>query len=498
MNEPKKNIRILVLDSGGGYGGPGAFLCYLLKYLDRTKFQPFAAFYFHHMAPETAALQRIGIPVFFLSQRQELANWLQVKFLPGKSKWRWLHLSKEALRFVLGLLLIEIPQLSRLLRFLRQKRIDLILLNNDVHFHPVGALAARITGIPCICRKAGGIGEGKRLKKILTGWIDLFIAISGATAKDQLESNSATKKLVSIYEGIDLEKFTVSSCHPETRSALGIPLEAKVVGYISRLVTGKGHKEFIEAAARIKERYRDVVFLIVGEDKADKESTLMTELRTKVSKLGLADSVIFTGWRTDIPEMLSILDVFVHCPTTWIEGLGIAHLEAMAMGRPTVVSDNGGLREAAVDGVTGFVVPPGDIAELSAAVLKLLVNAELALQLGNNARKRAEEIFNAAENTRKLEAIFEEYASRHPKCEENQGRLESGNKQRVVRDDLTSRRRASTLRTILSLPFSRLSERFATPLRRICQYRTTDANLDCVPAPRVRTSSCPSGLPEIH
>jgi glycosyltransferase involved in cell wall biosynthesis len=468
MNEPKKNVRILVLDSGGGYGGPGAFLCYLLRYLDRTRFQPFAAFYFHHVAPETAALQRIGVPVFFLSQRHELANWLQVKFLPGRSRWRWLHLSKEALRFALGLLFIEIPQLRRLLRFLRQKRIDLIVLNNDVHFHPVGALAARISGIPCICRKAGGIGEGKRLKKVLTGWIDLFIAISGPTAKDQLENNSATKRMVSIYEGIDLEKFTVSSCHPETRSALGIPPEVKVVGYISRLVTGKGHNEFIEAAARIKERYQGVVFLIVGEDKAAKESTLMAELRSKVNKLGLADSVFFTGWRTDIPEILSILDVFVHCPTTWIEGLGIAHLEAMAMGKPTVVSDNGGLREAAIDGITGFVVPPGDIAELSAAVLKLLMNSELARQLGSNARKRTEEIFNAAENTRKLEAIFEEYASRHAKREENQVHHESGNKQRVVRDELSSRRRASTLRTILSLPFSGLSGRFGRPLRRRC------------------------------
>ncbi len=412
MDEPQKKIRILVIDSGGGYGGPGAFLCYLLKYLDRTKFQPFAAFYFYHVAPETAALQSTGIPLFFLSRSHDLANWLQVKFLTGRSKWKWLHLSKELLRLALCLLLIEIPQLRRLLKLLKQERIDLIVLNNDVHYHRVGALAARISRIPCICRKAGGIGEGKRDKKILTRWIDLFVAVSGATARDQLENNSSTKRVVSIYEGIDLEKFTPSSSRARTRSELGIPLNKKVVGYISRLVAGKGHNEFIAAAALIKQKYEDVIFLIVGEDKADRESTLMADLRSKVRSLNLDDSVIFTGWRTDIPEILSVLDVFVHCPTTWIEGLGIAHLEAMAMGKPTVVSDNGGLSDAAVDGVTGFIVPPGNIAELSAAVLRLLTDRELALRLGSNATRRVEEVFNAATNTRKLEDLFQEYALR--------------------------------------------------------------------------------------
>jgi glycosyltransferase involved in cell wall biosynthesis len=413
MDEPERKIRVLVIDSGGGYGGPGAFLCYLLKYLDRAKFQPFAAFYFYHVAPETAALQTTGIPLFFLSRSHDLANWLQVKFLPSRPKWNWLHLSKELLRFALGSLLIEIPQLRRLLKLLKEERIDLIVLNNDVHYHRVGALAARISRIPCICRKAGGIGEGKRDKKILTRWIDLFVAVSGATARDQLENNPATKRMVSIYEGIDLEKFPPSSFHAETRSELGIPPNKKVVGYISRLVAGKGHNEFIDAAALIKERYADVVFLIVGEDKADKESTLMADLRSKVRSLDLGGSVIFTGWRTDIPDILSVLDVFVHCPTTWIEGLGIAHLEAMATGKPTVVSDNGGLSDAAVNGVTGFIVPPGNVAELSAAVLQLLMDSELALRLGSNARSRVEELFNAAKNTSKLEELFEEYALHH-------------------------------------------------------------------------------------
>jgi glycosyltransferase involved in cell wall biosynthesis len=425
MTEEK--LKILIIDSGGGYGGPGAFLCYLLKYLDKKKFEPFVAFYFHHNAPETNALRNFGIPVFFLSSNHELAKYLQLKLLSGRSRWTWLHLTKVAVRFVLQLVLIEITQLWRLLKVLKEKRVDLIVLNNDVHFHRVGALAAKISGIPCICRKAGGIGEGKRFKTIATSWIDLFIAVSGATAKDQLENNPSTKRMVTIYEGIDLDRFVPSAVHGQVRKELGIPADKKIVGYVSRVVEGKGHNEFIEAAARVTKTYKNVVFLIVGDNKADEESSLIRQLRSKSSNLGLSDNLIFMGWRTDIPQILSMLDIFVHCPTTWIEGLGIAHLEAMAMGKPTVVSSNGGLSDAAADGVTGFIVPPGDIEKLAASVLRLLTDHELAVRFGRNARQRAEDLFDVAKNTKKVEVFLEEYALRHQITLKNQAHAHLAN-----------------------------------------------------------------------
>jgi glycosyltransferase involved in cell wall biosynthesis len=74
----------------------------------------------------------------------------------------------------------------------------------------------------------------------------------------------------------------------------------------------------------------------------------------------------------------------------------------MAMAKPTVVSQNGGLPDAAVDGWTGFIVPPGDTDKLSSAILRLLRDQELASRLGRNARQRVEELFDVEKNTRKL------------------------------------------------------------------------------------------------
>lgn len=410
MSQSPELSRILVIDSGGGYGGPGAFLRYLLKYLDRSKFQPFVAFYYSHVSPETTALHQMEIPTFFLGESHPFEDYLEAKFHSAKSKWPQLHLATAGVHFFLQLILFGLPRLWKLLRILKKNQIDLILLNNDVHYHIVGALAARLTHTPCICRKAGGIGEGRIFKKIITPWIDLFIAVSRATLKDQRENNLATKRIVFISEGVDLERFISSSCHPNLRRELGIPEDKKIVACVSRLVEGKGHHELVEAAASIVKNHKEVVFLVVGDGPKGMSGSFAKGLKGRIQDLGLASHFVFVGWRTDIPEILSLVDVFVHCPTTWIEGLGIAHLEAMAMSKPTVVSNNGGLPDAAVDGVTGFVVPPGDIQKLSAAILKLLDDDELSRRLGRNARKRVEGLFDIRKNTRKMEMLLHHYS----------------------------------------------------------------------------------------
>ena len=409
MNQFSDRHRILIIDSGGGYGGNATFLRDFLIYLDKDQFQPFVAFYSLHVSPDTKAVQQMALPIFFLSRSQPLDNYLQEKLLARRSRWTWLHLAKVALHFILQLFLLDLLRLWRLLRILKTNHIDLIILNNDVHYHRVGALAARLTHLPCVCRKSGGIGEARRLKKILTPWIDLFIAISAATSQDQLQNNPGTKRVATVFEGVDLKRYVPGSHNSELRNELGISVGKKVVACVSRLVEGKGHREVVEAAASVVKSYKDVVFLVVGEGENSISNSLVKTLKARIHALGLSPYFIFTGWRTDIPEILSLADLFVHCPTTWLEGLGIAHLEAMAMGKPTVVSENGGLTEAALDGVTGFVVPPGDVDRLSLAILRLLNDHELAQRMGTNARKRIEELFDVRKSTRQMEMLIHEY-----------------------------------------------------------------------------------------
>jgi glycosyltransferase involved in cell wall biosynthesis len=120
--------------------------------------------------------------------------------------------------------------------------------------------------------------------------------------------------------------------------------------------------------------------------------------------------VIFTGWRDDIPAVMSCVDIFVHCPTTFTEGLARTCLETMAVGIPAVVSENGGMPDAVVNGVTGFVVSPGDIQAMAGSVLRLLRNEPQCREFGARARMRIEQVFDAAQNARKLQEQILQYA----------------------------------------------------------------------------------------
>jgi glycosyltransferase involved in cell wall biosynthesis len=286
-------------------------------------------------------------------------------------------------------------------RFIKREAIDVVVLNQDVHFHVSGVLAAKLAGRPCICRKAGGIGEARLLKRFLNPWVNLFVSISKATEVDQ-QNTPGTRNLLNIYEGLDLQRFASLPAKEAMRESLGIPESKKVVAAITRIVVGKGLPEFIRMAAAVLRRYPDVVFLIVG-DEGPAGGTLTRELRDLVHSLDLDESVIFTGWRDDVPGVMQCVDIFVHCPTTFIEGLARTCLEAMAVGIPAVVSENGGMPDAVVNGVTGFVVSPGDIEDMAESVLALLENESRCREFGQRARMRVEQFFDAEQNTRKLQ-----------------------------------------------------------------------------------------------
>lgn len=405
--------RILFLESGGGFGGSSVFLRDLLKHLDRREFEPYAGFYFRYDGPRIEELRTMGVPLLFVSKRRPPRE--SYFFLPSllkTSRWKSVNALKSLVRLLLRLIVIELPLTWGLLRLLGEKQFSLVVLNNDVHYHVAGTIAANLKGIPCLCRKAGGIGEGKRLKKFLTPLVDLFISVSAATENDQRTNNPSTKRLITIHEGVDLARFDSSLDPSVARTDLGLTHGVKVVGFVSRLVAGKGHKELLQAAAIVVKSYPNVVFIIVGGEPSSSAQRLKAELQLLVESLHLRNHVIFSGWREDVPRLLAAFDVFVHCPTTWIEGLGIANLEAMAMGKPTIVTDNGGLPDVTVDHLTGFVVPRGDVARLAEALVRLLGDQPLARQMGRNARQRIETEFDISKNVKKMERLFEEYALR--------------------------------------------------------------------------------------
>lgn len=401
--------RILLLESGTGPGGSVNFIRDFALHVDQSRLDVITGLYSSNSSKTLVELQSHGFPVVFFQASQLPAP----KTSPGIStlfdtSLRRLRRVRTAARILSQFFRAQLPLTWRVWRFIKQESIDIVVLNQDVHFHVPGVLAATLAGRPCICRKAGGIGEARLLKHFLNPFVDLFVSISKATETDQ-QNTPGTKKVVNIYEGLDLQRFASLPAKEAMRESLGIPARKKVVAAITRITAGKGVPEFIQMAAVVSRRYPKVVFLIVGNEGPD-GGTLTQELRDLVHSLNLDEYVIFTGWRDDIPAVMQCVDIFVHCPTTFIEGLARTCLEAMAVGVPAVVSKNGGMPDAVINGVTGFVVPPGDVGDMAESVLALLENESRCREFGERARVRVEQCFDAEQNTHNLQEQILAYA----------------------------------------------------------------------------------------
>jgi glycosyltransferase involved in cell wall biosynthesis len=401
--------RILLLESGTGPGGSVNFIRDFVLHVDYSKAHVIAGLYFPNPSKALIELRGLGYPVVFFHHAPPLApktsTGVSTLFDASLKKLRKL---RTVARVFTEIIRVQLPLTWKVWRFIKREEIDVVVLNQDVHFHVPGVVAARLAGRPCICRKAGGIGEARLLKRFLNPSVDLFVSISKATETDQ-RNTPGTRKLINIYEGLDLQRFESLPAKAAMRESLGIGGRKKVVAAITRVVEGKGLPEFIRMAATVISSYPDSVFLIVG-DEGPGGGTLNRQLQEQVHSLELDQHVIFTGWRDDIPAVMSCVDIFVHCPTTFTEGLARTCLETMAVGIPAVVSENGGMPDAVVNGVTGFVVPSGNVEAMAGSVLRLLRNKARCREFGVRARMHIEHVFDAAKNTRKLQDQILEYA----------------------------------------------------------------------------------------
>jgi glycosyltransferase involved in cell wall biosynthesis len=209
-----------------------------------------------------------------------------------------------------------------------------------------------------------------------------------------------------IYNGHDAARFAAAK--PEhgqaLRRELGIAADAPVIGLIGRVHTvQKGQDVMIRLMPQLLKRLPLVVLLVVG-DGPD-----LGICRRLARQAGVEHAVLFTGYRTDIPEILSVVDVAV-VPSVCDEGYPYVALEAAAAGRPVVAFRSGGLPEAVLDGGTGIVVPKGDVERLRDAIAELLSNRELALRLGEQGRLHAAR-FSLEDHARRLTDIYDRVLS---------------------------------------------------------------------------------------
>jgi len=245
------------------------------------------------------------------------------------------------------------------------------------------------------------------LYNFLDGFIvrhaDRVIAVSKEIARKARLAGIAQEKILLIENGIDLERFTTNASSEAIKESLGIKKEALVVGAIGALTKEKGHQYLLRAALKVIRIYPEAIFLLVGD------GIERPNLEKTASSLGIKNSVIFAGMRKDVPEILSILNVFVLPSLN--EGLPMALLEAQGAQIPVVATSVGAIPDVVEDGVTGILIPPKDPQAIAEAIIMILSDRKIAHGMAQKGFERVMENFSAEKMASKYLSIYRELLS---------------------------------------------------------------------------------------
>lgn len=293
-----------------------------------------------------------------------------------------------------------------------------IIQNNKIDFlHSQGAradffarVAGRLVRVPHILCTVAMPAEGfevSLLRKKIYRFMDLlseryverFIVVSDSLKRILIERRGILAyRVVRIYNGIELDQYRPDADHINLRKELGIPQDVLLIGAIGRMVWQKGFEYLIEAIPAIIKTFPKAKILIVGDGPLRKSlEALSEELRVK-------DNVIFMGFRSDIKEILSAIDILV-IPSL-LEGFPMITLEAMAMAKPIIATNIDGIAEQITSGENGILVPPKDPDALAKAIIRVLADKESGKTMGLAARKKVEREFSVEKMVRETEKAY--------------------------------------------------------------------------------------------
>lgn len=346
-------------------GGAERQLLELLRRLDRSRFEPSLV-----LLDGRRAQRASGLVVHVL----DLA-------MPSGGNVRWL---RRSLSFFTA-----VWRMRRCFRLWRTEMLHAFLPAPTI----LAGTAARMAGVPVIIAARRSLsahyrprGPAALFDRLATRAADWKVGNSNAVAEDICRDGCSPARVVTLYNGVDTEKF-----HPgrarDWRSQMGWSAENVVFGMIANFRACKRHLDFVEAFARVSTTNPNLRSFLAGND-----SGTLAAVRRRIATLGLQSVCRIVENEVPPETMFAALDVFVSASDT--EGFSNVVLEAMASGRPVIVTAVGGNMEAVVDGVSGILVPACAPDVLAVALTRLAGDAGLRASMGEQGRQRALQCFS--------------------------------------------------------------------------------------------------------
>lgn len=299
----------------------------------------------------------------------------------------------------------------KLYRFMKKENFDMVHAQTAKAGY-VTRIAAWLAGIPIIIYTAHAfpfhayLSPLKKrfyilLERLASRVTDVILVDTEAVRRDGIEKRiKGPDKIITVNMGIDLGKFSPERVdRNQIREKMGLKNDHLVVGTVANFVPDKGLDTFLRIAKLLKKEEKNIKFLMVGD------GPLRPQLESFTHEVYLNDDVIFAGWREDIPEMMSAMDIF--CLPTLREGFGVVFAEAMAMKLPVVTHRIEPIPEVVRENETGILIPLGREDLFAEAILSLIRDEKFRKKMGEKGRARVEEYFDERFMFEKTLRIYE-------------------------------------------------------------------------------------------
>jgi glycosyltransferase involved in cell wall biosynthesis len=237
------------------------------------------------------------------------------------------------------------------------------------------------------------------LNRLIEKRADQFICVSKHLCQVLMNRHHiAPERIIHIPNGVDVKEFECKRSRADILRELALSSNKVLVSLIGRLVWEKGVNIFLEAACELCKHRRDIHFLVVGD------GPLKGPLEKQAWNLGLSKMCSFAGFRSDIADILKATDILAL--PSFVEGLPMIILEAMASKIPVVASTVGGIPEMIQEGKNGFLIPPNDSEALARNLLMLVSDKALRRSVGEAAKKHVIESFTETEMIHRTQRMY--------------------------------------------------------------------------------------------
>jgi glycosyltransferase involved in cell wall biosynthesis len=321
----------------------------------------------------------------------------------------WIGVAYVTLKQCYLLIRKDLTVAYKISRLINDLKIDIVHQNNNLPADRATVLGAIFAKVPQVCH----IRTLKRLsyiEKVLSRFIHAFIYMSKSIENLYIQEGIPVKKGNIIYDAFNADEYEIIDAKQvsEIKSDFGILNGERLVGNVGRIVRWKGQDVFIKAMAEVIKKDPRIKAIIVGPTNSSIEQKIFfNELKKLTNELGLANHVIFTGFRSDIPQIMASSDVIVHSSTE-PEPFGRVIVEGMLAGKPVVATAAGGVLDIIHDEVTGLLVPIKDSKAMANAISYFLKNPEIAKRISDKSKEDAIRRFNVNQHVKAVQNIYQQ------------------------------------------------------------------------------------------